>query len=58
MIVWLLSIILAPDNVEAYNGQQGDFWDAQKDMGLAFIGSLIAALLLLVRGSFATSEER
>ncbi len=28
----------------AYLGTQGDVWDAQKDMGLAFVGTLIAAL--------------
>ncbi|WP_051698988.1 DUF2238 domain-containing protein [Erythrobacter longus] len=43
---WLLSILLAPDNVEAYNGQQGDIWDAQKDMALAFAGALIAAFAI------------
>jgi len=25
-----------------YNGQQGDMWDAQKDMALAGLGALIA----------------
>lgn len=46
---WLLSIVLAPDNVEAYNGQQGDIWDAQKDMALAFLGALLTAAILLFR---------
>ena len=46
---WLLSIALAPDNVEAYNGQQGDIWDPQKDMALAFLGALIAAAWLFLR---------
>ena len=50
VIEWLLSILLAPDNVEAYNGQQGDIWDAQKDMTLAFAGALIAAIALKFRG--------
>ena len=27
---------------EAYNGQQGDHWDAQKDMALALVGALSA----------------
>ncbi|MDJ0977963.1 MAG: DUF2238 domain-containing protein [Erythrobacter sp.] len=47
---WLLSIVLAPDNVEAYNGQQGDIWDAQKDLALAFSGAILTALVLLIRG--------
>ena len=29
---------------DAYNGQQGDIWDAQKDMALAMIGSTIMAV--------------
>jgi len=37
---WALSIVLSPDAAEAYNGQQGDFWDAQKDMALALLGTL------------------
>ena len=39
---WLLTILLAGADAEAYNGQQGDIWDAHKDMALALLGSLIA----------------
>lgn len=38
---WLIAILLSPQNAEAYNGQQGDMWDAHKDMLMATIGSLI-----------------
>jgi putative membrane protein len=31
---------------EAYNGQQGDYWDAQKDMALALLGALVMLALL------------
>ncbi len=55
---WGLSIILAPANVEAYNGQQGDMWDAQKDMALAFAGSVSAALYLLVRNTRGANTTR
>jgi putative membrane protein len=41
---WGLAVIAAPDFAEKYNGQQGDFWDAQKDMALAMAGSSISAL--------------
>lgn len=44
---WMLSIVLSPDAAEAYNGQQGDYWDAQKDMALALIGALI--MLFMIR---------
>jgi putative membrane protein len=41
---WLLTLFMAPDAAEAYNGQQGDMWDAHKDMALALAGSLVAGL--------------
>lgn len=40
---WLLTLVASPLDAEAYNGQQGDFWDAQKDMALAAAGALVAA---------------
>jgi putative membrane protein len=45
---WFIAITLAPDAVEAYNGQQGDLFDAQKDMAIAGLGALIAAAVWLV----------
>lgn len=39
----LLTLMVAPEMADDYNGQQGDMWDAQKDMGLAFVGALLAA---------------
>lgn len=39
---WTLAIWMSPEAAEAYNGQQGDGFDAQKDMLLAFVGGLIA----------------
>ena len=39
----LLTLMVAPEMADDYNGQQGDMWDAQKDMGLAFVGGLLAA---------------
>ncbi|TPE64776.1 DUF2238 domain-containing protein [Sandaracinobacter neustonicus] len=41
---WMLTILLAPDMANEYNGQQGDMWDAQKDMAAAIVGAVIAAL--------------
>ncbi|MDK2124712.1 DUF2238 domain-containing protein [Parachitinimonas caeni] len=40
---WLIAMVLSPSNAEAYNGQQGDMWDAHKDMLMATIGSLMWA---------------
>jgi putative membrane protein len=44
VLEWLLAVIAAPDFAESYNGQQGDAWDAQKDMALAIAGSLVAVM--------------
>lgn len=41
---WLLTIIVASDLANEYNGQQGDMWDAQKDMAIALFGSVLAMI--------------
>ncbi len=38
---WVISIALSPEETEAYNGQQGDMWDSQKDMALAMTGGMV-----------------
>lgn len=38
---WAVAMTLAPGAAEAYNGQQGDMWDAQKDMAIATTGAMI-----------------
>lgn len=47
LLEWGLSIGLSPEDAENYNGQQGDMWDAHKDMFLATIGSIFTGLLYL-----------
>lgn len=37
---WLLAVFMSAQDAEAYNGQQGDMWDAHKDMLLATLGAL------------------
>lgn len=46
---WSLTLTLAPEDAGAYNGEQGDMFDAQKDMALAGLGAILAAPL--VRGA-------
>ena len=47
---WLLTIVAAGETADRYNGQQGDMWDAQKDMALATLGAiLVMAMEPLVR---------
>lgn len=41
---WAIAMSLSPEDAEAYNGQQGDSWDAHKDMALALLGGIIAAI--------------
>lgn len=43
---WLLTIVVAPGMAADYNGQQGDAWDAQKDMAAALVGAGITAVWL------------
>lgn len=47
---WILTLILAPGMAEDYNGQQGDMWDAQKDMAIAMFGGALVSLWMAVRG--------
>lgn len=46
---WQLALFMDPADAAAYNGQQGDIFDAQKDMALAALGALLATLLLALR---------
>ena len=34
-------MIAAGETADRYNGQQGDVWDAQKDMALATLGAIL-----------------
>ena len=43
---WLIAVTLSPERAEAYNGQQGDVWDPQKDLALAGLGSIVSAVLV------------
>lgn len=36
---WGIALLLSPEAAEAYNGQQGDVWDAHMDMLLAALGA-------------------
>ena len=54
---WLLTIVVAGEMADHYNGQQGDIWDAQKDMALAMLGALFVIPWLRVRLSAGTKAE-
>jgi len=40
---WVVAMTFAPDWADRYLGQQGDLWDAHKDMALAMAGSILSA---------------
>jgi len=45
LIEWLVADVFYPEEGAAYLGSQGDIWDAQKDMGIAFAGAILCMLL-------------
>ena len=47
-IEWWIAIGLSPEQAENYNGQQGDMWDAHKDMLVATIGAILYGLIALL----------
>jgi putative membrane protein len=47
---WAIAMTLSPASAEAYNGQQGDMWDAHKDMTCAVAAAIVVvALICLLR---------
>jgi putative membrane protein len=57
LIEWLFAITLSPEAAEAYNGQQGDPFDAQKDMALAFVGSLLSAMAVMMQARWTMRRQ-
>lgn len=47
-IEWIAALFVSPKAATAYLGAQGDFFDAQKDEGLSFIGALICLGLVYI----------
>lgn len=46
---WLLTVAAAGPAANEYNGQQGDIWDAQKDMAMALTGALASLSVSILR---------
>jgi putative membrane protein len=44
IVEWLVAISVDPEAGIAFLGTQGDVWDAQKDMGLALAGAVVASV--------------
>ncbi len=45
LIEWAVADVFFPAQGHAYLGTQGDIWDAQKDMALAFGGAVLAMVI-------------
>jgi putative membrane protein len=46
---WGIAMTLGAGAAEAYNGQQGDMWDAHKDMALATLGAIAGVAIAAAR---------
>jgi putative membrane protein len=46
ILEWQIAMLFSPAMAESYNGQQGDIWDAQKDMALALLGAFLCFPLI------------
>lgn len=58
LIEWAVADIFFPAQGDAYLGTQGDIWDAQKDIFVAFMGSIIATTIVsIVKRVFKVYEH-
>lgn len=60
LIEWGVADVFFPAQGDAYLGTQGDIWDAQKDVFLAFLGAILATTIVSVikrLGGFYSAEE-
>jgi putative membrane protein len=48
LIEWAVADVFFPAQGDAYLGMQGDIWDAQKDIFLAFTGAIIATTIVSI----------
>jgi putative membrane protein len=59
LIEWAVADIFFPSQGDAYLGTQGDIWDAQKDIFLAFIGAILATTIVsLIKKIFKLNEVK
>lgn len=58
LIEWAVADVFFKSQGDAYLGTQGDIWDAQKDIFLAFSGAIIATTIVtLIKKVWAISEN-
>jgi len=58
LIEWAIADLFFKSHGDAYLGTQGDIWDAQKDIFLAFCGAIIATTIVsLIKRLFKIHEQ-
>jgi putative membrane protein len=57
LIEWAVADVFFKAQGDAYLGTQGDIWDAQKDIFLAFIGAIIATTIVSLIKKIAKIQE-
>ncbi|HEX3165484.1 MAG TPA: DUF2238 domain-containing protein [Chitinophagaceae bacterium] len=58
LIEWAVADLFFTEHGDAYLGTQGDIWDAQKDIFVAFCGAIIATTIVsLVKKIFKIHEQ-
>lgn len=58
LVEWWIAVLMSPEAAEAYNGQQGDAFDAQKDMALALLGAIGSGACVWWRRAAAARNAR
>jgi putative membrane protein len=59
LIEWAVADLFFPAQGAAYLGTQGDIWDAQKDIFLAFLGAILATTIVsTVKKAFKIHESQ
>lgn len=59
LVEWAVADVFFKAQGDAYLGTQGDIWDAQKDIMLAFSGALLATTIVsVVKKAFNVYEEK
>lgn len=48
LIEWAVADVFFPAQGDAYLGTQGDIWDAQKDIFMAFLGAILATTVVSI----------
>jgi putative membrane protein len=55
LIEWLIAVVFTPDWAESFLGQQGDVFDAQKDIALATLGAILSVCISVLNNRYRKS---